>query len=422
MGETDGTPENELLAVLTCHAKWREDCLNLVSAENRMSPAVRSVLGSDLSQRYGDYAGRNLNNRKYFGTRHIIEIESIVQQLTQDVFHTAYVELRAISGHMAGNTVLMALCKPGDLVIELSRHDGGHRLATKLAQSPLINLQVDYFPFNPEDFNIDVDCTLEMVRQTRPRMLIVGASNFLFPVQLQKLSVGLAEYPETILVYDASHVLGLIAGGEFQKPLAEGAHLVMGGTQKSFPGPQGALIYSNREDLMDLIGNTVYPVLESNHHLARIPALGLALIEMKNWGKEYARQVIANAQALAQALVTDGVNVVGEKHGYTKSHTILVNTAGMKKNNESLGQDLDDCGIICSATHLPQIMGGEGLRFGTNEITRLGATEEDMPYIARLIADVMLAKRSKLALRKNVIELAGKFSNVHYTWQHEIGI
>lgn len=390
------------------HESWRRRCLNLCAAENAMSPAVLGMLRSDLAQRYGDYQGRDLDARKYFGTRCIVEIEKTVESLAREVFQADAVELRPVSGHTAGNAVMMGLCRPGDTVMELSREGGGHRLASKLVTSPLIPLQVEYLPFNAESFNLDVDATVRRVAEIRPRLIFVGSSNFLFPAPLRELAAALKAYPETIIVYDASHVLGLIAGGRFQNPLAEGAHLVLAGTQKSFPGPQGGVIYSNDHQLMAQISEAVYPALLSNHHLARLPALGLALAEAQVGGAAYADAVIANARALATALHQEGLAVVGNGSGFTDSHTVLISIRGLAEGVD-WGRSLDDQDIIANTMALPPALGKAGIRFGVSEITRLGATPAVMTPIASLIADVLLQRADPATIRSRVHRLTAEF-------------
>src|SRR5690606_35800889 len=152
----------------------------------------------------------------------------------QRVFGATEVELRAISGHVAGLAVIMGLCKPGDTVLELAGADGGHRMAAKAIESPLIDLRVLAFPFDADACNIDVDATCALIAREKPRLIIVGASNFLFPVPLEPIARCIAEHsPDSVLVYDASHVLGLIACGVFQDPLREGADLIFGSTHKT---------------------------------------------------------------------------------------------------------------------------------------------------------------------------------------------
>jgi len=389
------------------HETWRASCLNLCAAENVMSKQVRDMLGSDLAQRYGDYNGRDLTSRKYFGTKIIVELEQSIEELAKEVFRADFVELRPVSGHTAGNAIMMGLCKPGDMVLELSRECGGHRLASKLVTSKLIPLHVEYHAFDDASFNLDVESTLEQVEHLKPRLLIVGSSNFLFPIPLRELADGLKAFPDTVLVYDASHVLGLIVGQTFQDPLAEGARVVLAGTQKSFPGPQGGVIYSNDGALMEQISLAVYPALLSNHHLARLPALGLALEEMRVSGREYAGSVVQNARALARGLHGEGLGVVGQDRGFTDSHTVLVQTGNLL-GNDDWGYELDRHDIIANTIQLPSSLGGKGVRLGVSELTRRGADTSVMGEIATIVADVLLQRRDTAGVMAQVHDLAAR--------------
>ncbi|MCJ7737646.1 MAG: serine hydroxymethyltransferase, partial [Anaerolineae bacterium] len=235
---------------------------------------------------------------------------------------------------------------------------------------------------------------------------------------VRELAEGLRECPETILTYDASHVLGLIAGGRFQDPLGEGAQLVFGGTQKSFPGPQGGVIYSNSVELMQVMGSNVHPVLVSNHHLARLPSMGLALIEMKQWGAAYADQIIRNARRLGSALAALDVPVVAPDRGFTRSHTVLLSTSSIDRA-AILGQRLDDANIIVTAVRLPKELGSEGLRVGVNEITRRGADTDGMMEVARLIADVLLDRRPTEQVKADVTGLVEKLQAYLFTFPQD---
>jgi glycine hydroxymethyltransferase len=418
MTDTMEKPSGEQLrakieSVVAQHESWRRTCLNLCAAENAMSPAVRRLLNTDLAQRYGDYTGRDLAARKYFGTREVVRLEKLIHQLACEVFRARYAELRPLSGHVAGSAVIMAFCRPGDLVLELGRESGGHRLAAKLATSKLAPLQVAWLPFDALAFNVDVARTLDLVRQRHPRLIILGASNFLFPSPVRELADGLRDFPDTLLAYDASHVLGLIAGGRFQDPLAEGAHLALGGTQKSLPGPQGGLIISDSQELMETLGSTVYPALISNHHLARLPALAVALAEMQEWGAAYADQVIRNARALGAALVKQDVPVVAAERGCTASHTVLLATAPLGPA-QVLGRRLESAHIISTAIRLPSELGSDGLRLGVQEITRRGADEPLIDEIARAIADVLLERRDLAKSRAHVADLVQALQDIRF--------
>jgi glycine hydroxymethyltransferase len=394
------------------HESWRSECMNLIASENALSPAVRKALDNDFVQRYGNYQGRNLNDRRYSGNRFIKEIEIGLEGIVKGVFGASEVELRAISGHIAGLAVIMACCKPGDTVLEISSADGGHRLAGKAAESPLIHLNVLPIPFNPHEFNVDVQATCDLIKKTRPKLIILGLSNFLFPCPTREIATYIAQFPNMVLAYDASHVFGLIACGEFQDPLREGADVVFGSTHKTLPGPQGGLILSNNAALMETISTAVYPATVTNHHLMRSPALGIALLEMKS-NPGYARQVIKNAQALGKRLFERGVPLVAAQHGFTRSHTILISTT-LYGTGKDMAARLEEANIMSSYTKLPKECGTEGVRFGTAEITRRGAVEKDVIAAADIIADVLQAKIAPDKARGLVKVWAGRLEKMKF--------
>jgi len=397
---------------ITDHEAWRKQCMNLIASENALSPAVRDALDNDLVQRYGNYLGRDLTNRRYSGSRFIQRIEVGLEEIVQEIFGASEVELRAISGHVAGLAVIMATCKPGDTVLEIAGEDGGHRLAAKAVESPLIDLDVLPIPFDAKAYNVDVDATCKLIDEVEPRLIILGSSNFLFPNPVKELRSYLGDSSEIVLAYDASHVFGLIACGFFQDPLREGADVAFGSTHKTLPGPQGGLIISNNSNLMDTISVAVYPGVVTNHHLMRSPALGIALLEMKN-NPGYAQQVILNAQALGRGLHKRGLKVVASDQGYTQSHTLLVATAGYGTGREIAGK-LEGADIMCSYTKLPESYGTEGIRMGTSEVTRLGAKEEDMDAAVNIILDVLNGAVEPEEARETVHAWAERLVEMQY--------
>jgi glycine hydroxymethyltransferase len=390
------------------HETWRARCMNLIASENALSPAVRRFLNCDLVQRYGNYGGRDLTDRRYSGNRYIQQIEVGLADIIREVFGATEVELRAISGHVAGLAVIMAACRPGDSVLELSSAAGGHCLAAKFAQSPLIDLKVLPLPFNAASYNVDVAATQQLIAERKPRLVILGASDFLFPHPVREIAASLSSLPGAVLAYDASHVLGLIACGEFQDPLREGAQVVFASTHKTLPGPQGGIIFGNDAKVMEGIARAAYPGAVTNHHLMRSPALAVALLEMRA-NRGYARQVIKNAQALAKRLNERGVPMVAADHGFTGSHTILVRTEALG-TGKSIARLLEEADIMTSYAHLPPELGTEGVRLGSSEVTRLGAVEKDMVAAADIIADVLLRQ----------IDVAVACDSVH-NWTERLG-
>ncbi len=407
------TPElDEALALLREHEAWRARCLNLIASENAYSHTLLSLLSSDLEQRYANYAYRDTTARSYRGTRYVAATEAIVEAQAKRVFGARWVETRPVSGQVAGVGVVSGLGRPGDVVLELSRAAGGHRLAGRMVEAPLFRLEVHELAFDPGAYNVDLERALKQVRRLRPRFVIVGSSLFLFPHPVAELAAEV-HAAGGLLIYDASHVLGLIAGESFQAPLAEGADVVFGSTHKTFPGPQGGIILANDEDLITRASLGIYPALVTNHHLARMPAMAVAFAEMERWGREYATAVIANARALGAALSERGVRMVAAERGWTDSHTLLI-VAPPGRSARDWAIALEEANIITSAVGLPAGLGGEGVRIGAQEVTRRGADGAEIDAIASLIARV-LAGEDPVAVRPAVEELAGGLRGLGYS-------
>jgi glycine hydroxymethyltransferase len=385
---------------------YRARTLNLIASENVISTAVAAALAGDLEGRYADYDGTDLTARKYRGGRYVVEGEKLCEQLLLDAFPAAEAcELRSLSGHIAGSAVLMGLCQPGDLVMEIGPNGGGHRLAAKLAQAPLIDLKVEFLPFDGEAFNVDVSGAQTAIRSARPRVVVLGSSTFLHPHPVAPIAEACAEIGAP-LVYDGSHVMGLLVAGRFQHPLEEGADLIFGSTHKTLFGPQGGIIVGRR-DLVERASAGLYPPLVTNHHPFRLPALAVALAEHQAFGSEYADQTVANAQAFSAALADAGEHVVG---GVTESHAVLVATPG--RSGAEVARQLEERGVITNASRPPEPHGDQGLRFGLQELTRRGADETVAAAAASLVSRGIAGEE----VDSEVQELVGSLPGVSYTW------
>ena len=403
----------DVLELVRGHVGWRSTCLNLVAAETRMSGTVRGFLSCDLAQRYADYSGRDLAAHKYQGVKFIEELERMAVSLAQTLFDARYVELRPTSGHVAGNAVIMALTAPGDVVFEMGSDAGAHRLATKLTTSSLVQLDVRFLPFNAANYNVDVTAATEVIRAAKPKLVILGTSNMLFPQPVAQLAPVVHETPGAVLAFDASHVMGLLAARRFQDPLREGADLVFGSTHKTLPAPNGGVIFTNSEALIQRVSNVVYPGLVSNHHPARLPGLAVALLEMQRFGAAYADQIIANARALGVTLTQLEIPIIGAAQGFTCSHTLVAQAKEFGGSAQAAAR-LEECNIIVTRTSLPKALGEQGIRFGLQELTRLGATETDMPAVARLIAVALRQQAPRQEIVDQVGALSRHFQEVHF--------
>ena len=401
-----------LESLLAQHRTYRADSLNLIASENIPSPLVEGLISEDLQRRYGNYIGIDLHNRHYQGNRHIAQIEEYAHALGRKLFNAAHVDLRPLSGNVAGLAATFGLGHPGDTVLEV---DNGHRYAHKLAQS---NLQIDLhsisIPWDGMRSNIDLQATIDLIAEHKPQMLIIGSGIFLFPQPVQALRQALDRHsPGAHLIYDAAHVLGLIAGGTFQDPLAEGADVIVSSTHKTFAGPQGGLILTNDQGRAERIGPALAPLIASNHHLGRLPALAATFWEWQTYGKAHANAIIANAKALGQALSDKGIRLLGAELDFTESHTLIL-AIGEYGESQAVADRLESCGIIAGGAGVPDELGGHGLRMGVQELTRTGMQPEDAKDIAACITAALQGEQpDQVAARAKT--LAGRFRDMRFT-------
>jgi len=394
----------DIPALADRHQRWRRDsCLNLQPSENLLSPQVLRVLGSDLASRYtlpwnADYHGFRLENT-YGGTKYLDEIEGIGEKLASGVFGAAHVSLKPLSGHVAGMLLLLSATKPGDRILVIDAKDGGYDgYMPEYMPDVLGGRSVGFLPFREDAWKLDTAAAARTIRKVKPRLVLLGQSFFLFPYELEPLREA-ADAARALLAYDGSHVLGLIAGGEFQRPLAEGVDVLVGSTHKSMFGPQGGLFLTNDDAVWETARKDTLWRLFDNAHWNRIAGVAQALAEHEEFGKAYAKQVVRNARALAAALAERGFPVKFKDQGYTESHQVHLDETGMRLALRMTPQEFS------TAMERNNVIVDAVARLGSNEVTRLGATEREMADIAELMERVVAGKSVKeevLALRSRL--------------------
>jgi glycine hydroxymethyltransferase len=289
----------------------------------------------------------------------------------------------------------------------------------------VLGLETINHAYNIDELNIDVEKSATIIESTRPGIVTFGGSLFQFPHPVKELSK-IAKETGAYVVYDAAHVLGLIAGGEFQDPFGEGADFISASTHKTFPGPQGGVILANSEDermnkAIKKVQRAIFPLTTSNTHLGRLPALGLAALELKLYGKELAKQTVKNAQTAAKCLFENNVKVLGERNGFTRSHQIAVDVRDYG-GGKTIASNLEESNIILNKNLLPydnQHNRGDpsGLRIGFQDVTRRGFKKGDVECLCSLILDVVKGKRKPADVRKDVIKLRQSFKDIKYGFQ-----
>lgn len=362
------------------HEQYRFSGINLIASENRMSSAALQALSSDLAGRYGE--------EWYGGYRYAAKLVDEVGALATEVFHVKHAFVTPLSGNMCDLAALFSFTGHGDAVAAVPKEQGGYPLGYRKFGRSLLPLPV-------QDYAIRTDEARQLIAEQGPAMTMLGASTMPFPHPVTSLRAA----GHDTLLYDASHVLGLVAGGRFQHPLQEGADVMIGSTHKSFPGPQGGIVLTNSsEKAASLAAMLEFDFeggigLVDNPHLHRIAALGIALEEMRDHGAAYARQVVANALALAQTLHELGLPVRYADRGFTASHQVL------------LSLSLDDARRLCRMLEKQHIFIDISGRIGVAEATHVGMDEEDMETVAQLMA----AASEGTEVRQEVGALAARF-------------
>ena len=342
------------------------------------------------------------DDRFYKGTRFMDELEAFGEKLACEVFGADWASLRPLSGHMADMIMVSTLIKPGGSILTVDPANGGYPgLSDQGGYPTFVNVKNLYFPFDSDRMNIDAERSRTLIEAEKPSLVVFGQSFFLFPHPVKDL-VQTCRSAGSRVAFDGSHVLGLIAGGEFQKPLAEGAELLLGSTHKSLFGPQGGIILGMKPTEKEVKGRQ-FPGLIDNAHWNRVAALTWALDEARRKGGKYAAMVIANAKALGRALHEGGVTVKCSEYGFTESHQVFLDVTGEQEIDRFTGR-LEESNIIVD----------RGIRLGTCEATRRGMKPRDMDRIAELIARVYKGEEPA-RIRRAAVKMRREFRSLLYT-------
>lgn len=323
------------------------------------------------------FDGETLDN-SYAGTRYTDAIESLANAAAARLFHGRYATTRPLSGHIAALSALAPLLPRGSKLLAVETSAGGYDGYAPGYVPALLGYTVRPLPVAAAHQRLDGDAAVAEIRRERPQAVVLGQSFFLFPYPLRAIAEAAHEIG-ALVFYDASHVLGLIAGGRFQDPLREGADVLFGSTHKSFPGPQGGLLVTDREDLFQQLDPALVWRIFDNAHWHRIAALGQTLLEMERVGAPYVRATIENAQALGRALHGAGLPVLAADDGFTESHQIHLDRAALRARH-GLG-----AGALARRWERQRLITDLVGRLGTAEIARWGLTAADMPRLADLL-------------------------------------
>ena len=417
------------------HEQYRDkECINMIASEGLKSPAVNQMLcfAHDLACRYAEGendAQGHVKKRYYQGQKYMSQIENLATDIMKRLFKTDWADVRLVSGTHANLATFkgLSLASKNNKMVVTPLSCGAHisHDYTGLAGN-ILGLDNINHVYDIDEFNIDPDKSAYVIRAAKPGIVTFGGSLFLFPHPIKELRE-VCEEVGAYVAYDASHVLGLIAGGQFQDPLREGADFITSSTHKTFPGPQGGVIMGSpntptMERAVKKIQFAIFPLSASSTHLGRLPALGVAALEMKMFGVDMAKQIVKNAQTAGQYLYENGVKVLAEKKGFTRSHQIAVDVRNFGGGNK-VAQNLEDANIILNKNLLPydnqtSKEDPSGLRIGFQDITRRGMREGDIKHLCDLMLDVIKEKRKPSEVKEDVLTLKKEFCGVKFGFQN----
>lgn len=397
------------------------DGLPMIASENIVSPRVQEMLVTDL---HGRYAEGLPGKRYYQGCGPFDDIESLGIDLAKEVFGATFANIQSTSGTSSNMAALKALTKPRDAITAVSLADGGHISHNPMGAVGMRGLQLNTYPWDTDNMQIDIDAAVKMIHDVKPKLALFGQSMILFPTPMEEVAAAAKEEGAHVM-YDGAHVLGLIAGGQFQDPLREGADVLTGSSHKTFPGPQGGFVLSAIEDeaFQRKLNSGVFPGVVSNYHLHHMAGKVIALAEFQQFGTQYAADIVQNAQAFGAAMAAEGFDVLAEERGYTQSHQIVTRHGEADSGaGAKAAQLLEDAGIITNMNMLPEDtkpLHPSGLRLGVQELTRVGLGPAEFEEVAKFYRRVVLDKEDPAKVQSDVAAFKADFQTVQYCFNDE---
>ena len=369
--------------------------IELIASENFVSPAVMEAMGSVLTNKYAEgYPG----HRYYGGCEYVDKVETLAIERAKKLFGAEHANVQAHSGANANTAVYFAFLQPGDTIMGMNLSQGGH-----LSHGSPVNISGKYYNVVPygvthETERIDYDEFARIAREAQPKLIVAGASAYPRVIDFERMAeiahvAGASAYPRVIdfermaeiahgvgaiFMVDMAHIAGLVAAGLHPSPVPY-ADIVTTTTHKTLRGPRGGLILC-KEKYAKQIDKAIFPGVQGGPLMHVIAAKAVALGEaLKPEFKEYAKQIIANCQALAEGLIAEGFRLVS---GGTDNHLLLVDVRGQKMTGKTAEHLLDEVGVTCNKNTIPfdpeSPFVTSGIRLGTAAVTTRGFKEADM--------------------------------------------
>ena len=389
--------------------KRQEEGIELIASENFVSKAVMEAAGSVLTNKYAEGYPKK---RYYGGCVNIDIVENLAIERLKEIFGAKYANVQAHSGSQANMGVYVALLEPGDKILGMSLSAGGHLThGYKINFSGKNYIGLEY-GLNPETELIDFDSIRKIALAEKPKIIVAGASAYSRIIDFQKFRE-IADEIGAYLMVDMAHIAGLVTAGEHPNPL-EYAHVVTSTTHKTLRGPRGGVILTNHQEIAEKIDKTIFPGIQGGPLGHIVAAKAVAFKEaLTPEFKDYQRQVVKNAKAMAEELVSGGLRIVS---GGTDNHLMLVDLRSKGVTGKVAEKILEEAGITCNKNAIPndpeKPFITSGIRLGTPAITTRGMKEEEARQIAKMIIKVLNNPEDsqKIAeVKEEVLALTKKF-------------
>jgi glycine hydroxymethyltransferase len=403
-------PDAELFSIIEAERERQNTTLQLIASENFVSRAVLAATGSVLTNKYSEgYPGK-----RYYGGNYVVDqAESLAIRRACELFGAEHANVQPHSGANANLAVYLAVLQPGDTVLGMRLDQGGH-----LTHGSPVNVSGQWYNFisygvSESDERIDFEAVAELAERYRPKLIVAGATAFPRVIEPEPFR-RIADSVGALLMFDAAHIAGLVAGGAHPNPVPV-SDIVTLTTHKTLRGPRGGCILS-KEAFASAIDKAVFPGLQGGPLEHVIAAKAVAFYEAAQPEfAEYADQIVNNARALAAGLAGEGFRIVS---GGTDNHLMLVDLRSFdaELTGKVAQEALDRSGITLNRNQIPgdprSPFVTSGLRIGTAAVTTTGMREREMAEIARLIRRVLAAPdddAERKAVREEVATLCSKF-------------
>jgi len=398
----------EIFAAIAAEEKRQRENIELIASENFTSRAVMEAQGSCLTNKYAEgYPGK----RWYGGCENVDVVEQLAIDRAKKIFGAQHVNVQPHSGAQANMAVYFAAIKPGDRILTMNLAHGGHLTHGHPANFSGKLYAVTHYGVDPKSEQIDYDALAKQAEEVRPHLITAGASAYPRFIDFPRLRQ-IADSVDALLFIDMAHIAGLVAGGEHPSPVPH-AQLVTTTTHKSMRGPRGGIVLCE-ERFAKAIDSLVFPGIQGGPLMHVIAAKAVCFHEaLQPQFREYQRQVVLNAKALAAGVAKHGYRIVS---GGTDNHLMLVDLRPKEINGKQAQEVLDRAGITVNKNAIPfdtyPIFKPGGIRLGTPAVTTRGMKEEEMLEIADLVAEALANREDEVAIarvREQVQQLTRRF-------------